>query len=226
MAMTNNQLPAQQFAPANQRGFLGNIQDFFVGSPDSLQQIPTVNPQQQQLQNLLGGQAGSMLQNAPNNKFNFAPIAQKARTDFQTKTIPSIANRFAGMGNQRGSDYMHALGSAGAGLEEGLAALQSQYDFQGSGRDQQLLMSLLSLALQPRSENVFTPGSNGLLQNLFGIGGGGGDRRDGRAEDRSRQGNGDQNASSGSSGGIMQLLPLLLKLGAAYASGGASLPLI
>ncbi len=177
MALYNNQLqgvnnlPAPQLEQQPQRGFLGSLKDFFVGSPGKQQQLPLLNPQQQQLQSLAGTQATSMLGNLGSNQFDFAPIAQQARTNFQTKTLPSIASRFAGMGNQRGSDYPHALASAGVGLEEGLAALQAKYDFaQGSQSqqlNQQLLLALLSHALQPQNENVFYPGQGGLLQALL-----------------------------------------------------------
>jgi hypothetical protein len=141
--------------------------NLLVGSPGHTELSPKLNPQQQQLQSLAGTQASSLLQNLGQNKFNFAPIAQQARTNFQTKTIPSIANRFAGLGAQGSGAYQHALGSAGAGLEEGLAALQAKYDFAQGGQDQQLLLALLSQALQPQQDNIYYPAQGGLAQQLL-----------------------------------------------------------
>lgn len=141
--------------------------NFLIGSPGSTEFSPRLNPQQQQLQSLAGSQASSLIQNLGQRKFNFEPIAQQARTNFQTKTIPSIANRFAALGAQGSGAYQHALGSAGAGLEEGLAALQAKYDFAQGGQDQQLLLSLLAQALQPQQDNMYYPGQPGLLQALL-----------------------------------------------------------
>jgi hypothetical protein len=141
--------------------------DFLVGTPGRVDQIPLLNPQQQALQSQIGSAASGMLGNIGNNKFDFAPIAQQARTNFQTQTLPSIAARFSGMGNQRGSDYRYALGSAGAGLDEGLAALQQKYNLAQGSQQQQLLLALLSQALQPQQQNIFGGPQNGLLQSLF-----------------------------------------------------------
>jgi len=141
--------------------------NFLVGSPGQLEQLPRLNPQQLQLQSRIGNTASNMLGSLGQNQFNFEPIAQQARTNFQTKTIPSIANRFAALGAQGSGAYQHALGSAGAGLEEGLAALQAKYGLAQSGQQQQLLLSLLAQALQPQNENIYSPGQGGLLQALF-----------------------------------------------------------
>lgn len=76
--------------------------------------------------------------------FDFAPIAEQARTQFQQRTVPSIAERFTAMGGQRSSAFGQQLGAAGAGLEESLAALGSQYGLQ----QQRLLQNLLALGAQ------------------------------------------------------------------------------
>lgn len=150
-------------------------QNFLIGTPGTVEQVSRLNPQQVALQQQIGNTASSMLSNQGQNQFNFEPIAQQARTNFQTKTLPSIANRFAGMGTQRGSDYMHALGSAGAGLEEGLAALQSKYGLAQSSQQQQLLLALLAQALSPQQDNQFMAPQSGFLQSILpAIGGGAG----------------------------------------------------
>lgn len=141
--------------------------EFLVGVPGKQEQISRLNPQQVGIQQQIGNTASNMLGNLGQNQFNFEPIAQQARTNFQTKTIPSIANRFAALGAQGSGAYQHALGSAGAGLEEGLAALQSKYGLAQSGQQQQFLLSLLAQALQPQQDNMFSAPQNGLFQSLI-----------------------------------------------------------
>ncbi len=119
----------------------------------------------------LGSQASGLLQN--NKQFSFDPIAQKARSNFQSQTIPSIAERFTSLGNgaQNSSAFQGALTGAGQNLDESLAALESQFGLQQQGQNNQQLMSLLSLLLQPQYENAYFPGQPGLLQGLAGAGG-------------------------------------------------------
>jgi hypothetical protein len=109
-----------------------------------------------------------MLQSLGGGTQSFEPIAQQARTQFQTQTIPGLAERFTSLGSgaQRSSAFQGALGQAGAGLEQNLAALGSQYGLQQRGLDQQLLSALLSTALAPESETLITPGQPGALQEL------------------------------------------------------------
>ena len=95
----------------------------------------------------------------------FEPIEQKARSNFQ-QSIPSLAERFVSMSPSalRSSGYMSALGRAGAGLEESLAAMRSQYGLQNRGQ----MMQLGQMGMQPRFENVMHPGSSGFLQQMAG----------------------------------------------------------
>ena len=111
------------------------------GQKDKPQQIPTLSPQQQQLQNSaiqrlqqMGvplDQAIQMLQGYmdPNSEQykNFeAPHMQQ----FQQETLPMIAERFAGAGAQGGalssSGFGQALSSAGSNLQTNLAQMKSQ----------------------------------------------------------------------------------------------------
>lgn len=149
-------------------GFLDSLKQFAVGTPGQLQQFPRLSAPQLGLQNSVGNAAQQLLPQVQQG-FDFAPIAQQARTNFSTQTAPTIAQRFLSMGNSRGgSDYNHAIASAGAGLEEGLAGLQSKYGLAQQGQQQQLLLALLSMALQPQFENAYFPSRPGLLQGLAG----------------------------------------------------------
>jgi len=130
-------------------------------------QLPTLTPQQQGWQSQ-GGQMA--MQGLLNPYEGFNPIAQQARSRFQTQTVPSLAERFTsfGQGGQRSSDFMGAMAGAGTDLEEGLAAQQSQYGLQNRG----LLQQLLGMNMQPSFENIYQPEQTGGMQrfgaNLLG----------------------------------------------------------
>jgi len=151
-----------------------------------LAQFPQFDPQQMGLLNQLGlltqnqlKQAGGPLGQSPLNNnwqqyFNFAPIEAQARNQFQTQTIPSLAERFTAMGGeggQRSSAFQAALGNAGSQLEQGLAALKAQYALPQAqlaqnqqqlglsqrGQQLDLLRTLLGGALNQRFENAYIP---------------------------------------------------------------------
>jgi len=72
-------------------------------------------------------------------------LETRARRQFEEETIPSIAERFTAMGGgQLSSAFPAALGRAGAGLEESLAALRTQMGLQQVG-----------MGLQPRFEPTY-----------------------------------------------------------------------
>lgn len=125
------------------------------------QQAPIYAPQQQaQLSNLIS----QLQQNQP----NFQNIANKARTNLQTQTIPGIAERFSSsMGQSRNSSGLqNARIRAGTELESNLAALETQF---GQG-NQNLLAQLLS---NPQHENIYEqggPGFGGALATGIGAG--------------------------------------------------------
>jgi hypothetical protein len=115
-----------------------------------LNQLQRYTPQQQGAINQVLGQA---TQGLGQQNFSFAPIAQQARENFQTQTIPGLAERFTALGGgaQRSSAFQGALGQAGAGLESNLAALQSQFGLQ----QQNNLMNLLGIGLTPQFEHYY-----------------------------------------------------------------------
>lgn len=137
----------------------GGAKEFFLGSPNRLLQAPTVTPEQQSalMQLLQQGLTG-----VQNPTAGFEPIAEYARTQFQQQTVPSIAERFSGLGAQRSSAFGQQLGAAGAGLEQGLAAQKAQFGQQNLGQ----LLNMLQLALRPQFENIYRPGQAGFLESL------------------------------------------------------------
>lgn len=145
-------------------GFLQGLSDFFLGSQPKLQQAPRLSAQQLGLQNQGIGNLMQLLQQGGGQPGSFTPIAQKARTQFQTQTIPSLAERFTALGGQNSSAFQGALGQAGAGLEEGLAAQESQYGLQQNAQLQNLMKILLGISSQPGFENIIHGGQPGALQ--------------------------------------------------------------
>lgn len=144
------------------------------GSPGAFEKVERFTPQQQQLQQQALQQFGPLLQQLQ-QPADISPILEQRRKSFQEQTVPGLAERFTSLGGsgQRSSAFRGALGSAGAGLEADLAALQSQVGLQDLGRQQQLLGLLSGLGMQPSFESVYKPGSQGLFGAAAqGIGGG------------------------------------------------------
>ncbi len=141
---------------------LGGLSSLFKKSPRQ-QNVSKLSPQQLALQSQAGNLAMQGLQNPYEG---FEPIEQRARTQFQTSTVPSLAERFTAMGSggNRSSAFQGAIGQAGAGLESNLAALRSQYGLQNRGLSQQLL----GQALQPNFDTVFQQQQPGFLESTLG----------------------------------------------------------
>lgn len=162
------------------------------GAPTNLPRgytgIPLGTEQQRNIGSMAGNQALQLLQQLSQQQmqrqqtpFDFAPIAQQARSQFQQQTIPSIAERFTSMGGYgtgalSSPAFASQLGAAGAGLEQGLAALQSQYGLQqqelGQGQqrlDQNLLQMLLGLSQEPQFGLYRQPQQPSMFSSLGNI---------------------------------------------------------
>lgn len=163
------------------------LKDFFFGKPEKLQQISHFSPGQQQIfQQLLGQQAAGGLGSQPlfgaatnllqqilsGQDEGAAALQAPAMRQFQEQIIPGIAERFSGLGAgaQSSSAFQQALGGAGAGLAENLAAMGAQrqlgalpqaLSFSQAPFQQQ--MSLLGLS---PFENILRPGTGGFLGGL------------------------------------------------------------
>lgn len=131
----------------------GNL---LMGTQGGFNRLDKYDPDQMGvLQQILQQAMGGM------NQFDFAPIEQQARTGFEQNTLPSIAERFTSMGGQGSGAFQRMLGSAGAGLEQNLAAMKQQYNLQR----EPLLQNLLNMGLRERFDMNYQPGSQGLLQS-------------------------------------------------------------
>ena len=142
---------------------LGSNQgNFFTGRPA---QIGSINKYSPEAQSALSQLTGSASQGFNNPYAGFDPIAQRARSQFHGNTVPGIAERFASLGsNSLSSPALYSqLGAAGAGLEESLAALQSQYGMQNRG---QLLQELLG-GITPQYEHLNQPREPGFAESFL-----------------------------------------------------------
>lgn len=163
---------------------LGKKGNFFTGRDAQLASVNRYTPQAQgALSQLISGATQGMA----NPYEGFQPVEDYARRQFQTQTLPSISERFAGLGSNALSSGAFAtqLGQAASDFDLGLAAQRSQYGLQNRG---QLLQELLA-GITPQFEHIYQPREQGGFESLLG-----------------------------------PLLQLLVHGGAAYATGGASLP--
>jgi len=152
-----------------------------LGTPDKRENIDLYTPQQQGMQSRLaqlgiGGIEQLYPQMMQDPYKGFDALANEARTNFQQQTLPTIAERFTQMGAQRSSAFPQQLGAAGAGLDQGLASMKSQYGQQMMGMQGNFLQSLLGSGLQQQFQPSYQQGSQGalapLLQLLAKLGGG------------------------------------------------------
>lgn len=141
-----------------------SARDMFMGKDAYNEQVSTVTPEvQQALSQML--QYG--LNGMNNNQFDFAPIEQQARSNFDQSTMPSIAERFTqlGGGNSLGSGSRERMmAGARAGLEENLAAMKSNYNLQR----EPLMQNYLKMGMMPQFENQYNPEQPGLFKTLLG----------------------------------------------------------
>lgn len=188
----------------------GNVGKFFLGEQESFQRSPLHTPQGMQLlEQLLS--SGSEGLNDP--YAGFQPIADQATRQFNSETVPGLAERFTALGGSdtRGSsDFAGQLGGAGANLQSALAALKSEYGM----KNRQGLLQQVGLGLTPQFETQHKNRGSGFLEKLLsalGSGTGGIGKAFGTISGQSAGNN-----SSGNQGGndasslITQLLPFLI----------------
>jgi hypothetical protein len=130
----------------------GNRGSFWTGQKEGFRNLPLLTQQQSQASGNILQQALGLLQNPGQG-----PAAQSLINQFHTEVVPSLAERFAGLGSGsgglRGSGYWGTLGRAGSGLEQALSAQSIQQ-----------AIPLLQLGLQPQYQTAHIPGQQGSLQ--------------------------------------------------------------
>ncbi len=166
-----------------------SISEFFFGKPEQMQQLSRFAPGQEQIfqqmqqhqlgggisQDPLFGSVMGFLQSIFGGQDEGASALEApAMRQFREQIIPGIAERFSGLGAgaQSSSAFQQALGGAGAGLAENLAAMRSQ-------RQMDALSPALSFSQVPHQqqmdvlgvssfENMFRQRQPGILENLLG----------------------------------------------------------
>ena len=146
-----------------------SLKTFMMGTPGSFKKIDKFDE-------LRSGSMDQMLQSALpqllsslGNQGGFAPIAEQARSRFFGDTVPTLAERFSGLGSggQRSSGYQESLASGAGQMNTDLAAMESQY---GQQRNQQL-MQMLGMGLTPQQENMRIAPQQGFMHGMApGIG--------------------------------------------------------
>lgn len=144
---------------------------FWSGTPGYSQALPTQTPQQMQLSNA-SGQAGMQLLSkiGQPDYSGFEPIAQQATNYYNEELIPSLAERFTGMGlgAQNSSAFAEQLRSGASDFAQGLAALRSQHGMQQQGLNNQTIGTLMSGGMQPQYENLYHAPVGGFKQAVGG----------------------------------------------------------
>lgn len=149
--------------------------DFLFGTPERTEQFQRYNqPQQDVFGKMLSGGESQLpqifqylQQLISQNPEMLKQFQAPARRSFEEQTLPSIAERFTGMGGQNTSAFAQELGAAGAGLEENLSAQRAGL---GDSAIKQL-MQILGGGLTRQTDTVIRPGQTGFLQSMApGIG--------------------------------------------------------
>jgi hypothetical protein len=149
---------------------MASLKELLFGKKERFEQLPRMIPEQQQLLSQLLGGVRETLPPA----FESLKDLLRGRTEtfetpmiseFEQQIVPSIAERFTGMGAgaQQSSAFRQALGEAGAGLTERLASLREGLKMQGLGQLSSLLMG--GLGAQP-FETLYRPATSGFLGGM------------------------------------------------------------
>lgn len=146
---------------------------FFLGSPSQAQQLPNVTDEQKQLLDQILGRVQSPLSSGFQNLQNilggspeaFSAFERPAMRQFQEEIIPSITERFAGLGAGSSSGLQQTLARSGERLSENLAAQRS--GLQGQALSQ--LMGLLGTGLSPQFQYLKKEGSEGVLPSILSL---------------------------------------------------------
>jgi len=147
-----------------------DIMDWLFGHSPEMKQANRFSPEQQAFQQqLLGGLGmpmGSGLeylqQILSGDPEAFAAFEAPIKQQFEQEVIPGISERFAGMGTggaQDSSAFQQTLGRAGKELSTQLGALRAGLKNQAL----QQLQGLTGQGFQTGIENLYDPGSYGLV---------------------------------------------------------------
>jgi hypothetical protein len=135
--------------PTDEKGFWNGAKQYIVGTPQH-QTSALTKPQQESQYNILQSLQKIMQDLVAQPQNSFQDIANQQETNFQTRTIPSLAERFTALGAPLSSGgYREALGRASSGLHENLASMGAQYGQNQRSQSLDLLRTLLTGGMSP-----------------------------------------------------------------------------
>lgn len=154
-------MPIPVMAAAAIGAGVGALGGLFGGKKGKVKQASKYTPQQILfMQNMLEGSQPGMLQGMDyltkmisGDESAYAKFEKPYMTQFNQEIIPALAERFAGMDAQSSSAFGQALGGAGAGLMENLAALREGLRSQALSQ----LQGMSGIGLQQQFENYYQP---------------------------------------------------------------------
>jgi len=138
---------------------------FGGGKEGGIQNVPTTGPEQNNILDMLMKMGSQNLQNPYEG---FEPIRNAATSHFFQNIVPGLQEQFTGAGGRGSNSYsspliQSQLSSAGAGLSERLAALQSQYGQNNKNN----AIDQLKLGLTPRFQSYYQNRQPGFGENLL-----------------------------------------------------------
>lgn len=130
------------------------------GLPKGALQIPKYGPQGMQALNQLlsSGLGGLQQQGTP----SFGPIADNARRDWATQSVPLLAERFGGLGARRSGAFEGVLSGAQRQFEGDLRGQEQMFGQQNRNS----LLNQLQLGLTSPYESVYKTRQPGFGENL------------------------------------------------------------
>jgi len=151
-----------------------DLMDWLIGHSPEMKQTPTMTEGQQNFQNMLlnmlstpTGQGFDFLSQLLSGDENaFKSFEDPIKRQFEQEIVPGISERFAGMGSggaQNSSAMQQTMGQAGKELSQNLAQMRSGLKM---GALQQL-QGLMGLGQQQSLQNVYDPGSYGLIGGML-----------------------------------------------------------
>ena len=150
---------SQQFQSGGLRGYNINPKQ------SQLLQAPTQTAQGQQTLQALLSQGLQGMQNMPAPQFG--PIKQAYEQNYRQNVMPSIAERFAGLGGEGAagsSAFKASMLGAENQLQTQLAGMEQGFNQQNMGQ----LLQMLGLGLQPQFENIYAPRQQNWWESLLG----------------------------------------------------------
>lgn len=159
-------------------GIFSRIGNFLFGKPGKYRDISRLTSaqeplQQQLLRSAMGQGAGGAFGSAADYYRDLlSPDSQTAQMMFDPEMrrfrediLPGISEQFAGMGsgNLFSSGFRNAGIQAGTDLAERLGAIRAQLRSQGASG----LANLGGMGLQPTKENIYEPGTPGLVDQAL-----------------------------------------------------------